>query len=136
MLPAEGLSANGALAILAKAAEGREQTDQEGLIFPGTTAEKLVSERALRQALWRMGRRDLTVHGFRSTFGDWCGEATSYPRDLAEAGLAHSVGSKVEAAYRRGDLLERRRLMDEWATFCEQSMPANGATVVPIRVAR
>jgi integrase len=126
-----------ALAILAKATDERGQPDQGGLIFPGTTAERPLSERGLRQVLWRMARKDLTVHGFRSTFRDWCGEATSYPRDLAEAALAHTLKDKVEAAYRRGDLLERRRrLMEEWATFCAQPKPANGATVVPIRAAR
>jgi integrase len=62
---------------------------------------------------------DITVHGFRSTFRDWVEETTNYAGTVAEAALAHVVGDKVEAAYRRGDLFEkRRRLMNAWATFC------------------
>jgi integrase len=69
--------------------------------------------------LKRMKRDDLTVHGFRSSFRDWCAEATSYPRELAEAALAHVLADKVEAAYRRGDMLAKRAaLMEDWATFC------------------
>ena len=70
--------------------------------------------------LRRMKVDEFTVHGFRSTFRDWCGEATSFPREVAEAALAHSVGDAVELAYRRGDALEKRRaLMEAWATFSE-----------------
>jgi integrase len=59
-----------------------------------------------------------TVHGFRSSFRDWCGEETNFPREIAEAALAHVTGDKAERAYRRGDALEKRRaLMDAWATF-------------------
>ena len=66
-----------------------------------------------------MGRADLTAHGFRSTFRDWAAESTHHPREVAEMALAHVIDSKVEAAYRRGDLFEKRRvLMCEWATFC------------------
>lgn len=65
-------------------------------------------------------------HGFRSTFRDWTSERTNYPRDAAEMALAHSIGDKVEAAYRRGDLFEkRRRMMTDWANFCAKS-PAGG----------
>ena len=72
--------------------------------------------------LRRMKRVDLTAHGFRSTFRDWCAEATGYSREVAEAALAHTLGDKVEAAYRRGDLFEkRRRLMADWAEFCLRS---------------
>ena len=68
--------------------------------------------------LRRMERGDLTAHGFRSTFRDWAAE-TGQPADVAEAALAHTLGDKVQAAYQRGDLLERRRkLMESWATFC------------------
>jgi integrase len=64
-------------------------------------------------------RPGLTVHGFRSTFRDWAAETTSYPNHVVEMALAHSIGSAVEAAYRRGDMLDKRRaLMEEWATFC------------------
>jgi integrase len=66
-----------------------------------------------------MGRHGLTVHGFRSTFRDWCAEATNHPREVAEQALSHVLGDKVEAAYRRGDLFEKRRaLMKDWAEFC------------------
>ena len=66
-----------------------------------------------------MGRNDLTTHGFRSTFRDWAAERTNYPNLVVEVALAHTIADKVEAAYRRGDLLDkRRRLMDEWAQFC------------------
>ncbi len=78
-----------------------------------------------------MGRGDVTVHGFRSSFRDWAGERTGYPRELAEAALAHVVGDETERAYRRGDALEkRRRLMSDWAEYC--ALPASG-TVVPLR---
>jgi integrase len=71
-----------------------------------------------------MGRGDLTVHGFRSSFRDWVAERTNFPSDVAEMALAHAVGDKVEAAYRRGDLFERRRrIMAEWAKFCGTPKP-------------
>ena len=74
---------------------------------------------ALRRVLASLGRDDISVHGFRSTFRDWAGETTAYPREVAEMALAHAVGSHVEAAYRRGDLFEKRRaLMRDWALHC------------------
>jgi integrase len=77
---------------------------------------------ALLMLLRRMKRDDLTAHGFRSTFRDWAAECTNYSNELAEAALAHVVGSKVEAAYRRGDLFEKRRdMMDAWGTFCTET---------------
>jgi integrase len=78
-------------------------------VFPGTRAGKPLANGALLDALKRLGRDDLTVHGFRSSFRDWAAEMTSYPREVAEMALAHTVGNKVESAYRRGDLLEKRR---------------------------
>jgi integrase len=67
----------------------------------------------------KQGNRDVTVHGFRSTFRDWAAENTNFPNEVVEMVLAHAVGDKVEAAYRRGDLFEkRRRLMAEWAVYC------------------
>lgn len=84
--------------------------------------------------LKRMERTDLTGHGFRSTFRDWVAEKTDFPNELAEMALAHTVGDKVEAAYRRGDMFERRRsLMMSWTSFAtggnanEQSDPANAS---------
>lgn len=96
------------------------QMDRSGdLIFPGRSEGKPLSDMSLSAVLRRMGRYDLTVHGFRSTFRDWAAECTNYPRDVAEMALAHSIGDKVEAAYRRGDLFEKRaRMMEDWAKFC------------------
>lgn len=66
---------------------------------------------------------DVTAHGFRSSFRDWVAETTNYPNEVAEMALAHVVKNRVEAAYRRGDLMEKRReLMDDWATFCRKSV--------------
>jgi len=88
-------------------------------IFPGGKLGKPLSNMAIFKLLRRMGRGELTAHGFRSSFRDWAAERTSYPREVAEMALAHTVGDKVEAAYRRGDLFtKRRRLMEEWAKHC------------------
>ena len=88
-------------------------------VFPGERKERPLSDMAMNMLLRRMGRDDITVHGFRSTFRDWTAETTNHPREVAEAALAHTISDKVEAAYRRGDLLVRRRqLMEEWANAC------------------
>ena len=82
----------------------------------------------------RMDHQDLTSHGFRSTFRDWASEETSFARETAEAALAHTIGDKVEAAYRRGDLFDKRRkLMEVWSAFCD--LEPSGE-VVPIGKAR
>jgi integrase len=89
-----------------------------------------IARGTMLQILKRMGRTE-TVHGFRSTFSDWCAERTNFPSELREMALAHAVGNKVEAAYRRGDLFQKRRqLMAAWATFA-LSPPAKGE-VVPL----
>ena len=76
------------------------------------------SNMAMAMLLRRMGRGEITVHGFRSTFRDWAGDATSYPRELVEQALAHTIQNKAERAYRRGTAIERRRdLMSAWASF-------------------
>jgi integrase len=94
------------------------------LVFPGARDGKQLSHVAMLKVLERMGRDDVTVHGFRSTFRDWCAETTNYPGEVAEQALAHLIPDKVEAAYRRGDLFEkRRRLMSEWAAFCGRVAP-------------
>jgi integrase len=112
-----------ALAVLREAA--RLGSEPQGFVFPGARQAKPLSNMAMAMLLARMGRDDLTVHGFRSTFRDWCAEATNTPRELAEAALAHTLKDKVEAAYQRGDLMEkRRRLMEEWAEFCGADAPA------------
>jgi integrase len=101
------------------------------LIFP-SSKDTMLSDMTLTAVLRRMGRSDITAHGFRSTFRDWCSERTNYPRDVAEMALAHTIGDKVEAAYRRGDLFEkRRRLMKEWGKFSSKVQTA--ATVTSIK---
>jgi integrase len=100
-------------------------------VFPGRNGG--LGESAFEHLLKRLGHSDVTLHGFRSAFRDWVGESTNYPREIAEAALAHAVGNKVERSYRRGDALEkRRRLMEAWADFCAKPVPA-GATVTPMR---
>ena len=100
-------------------------------IFPGPRRALPMSNMTMLMLLRRMKRNDLTAHGFRSTFSDWAAERTAYPREVVEMALAHAVESKVEAAYRRGDLFEKRRkLMEAWASFCE--LPSTGE-VVPLR---
>ena len=92
-----------------------------GRLFPGRNPREPLTDGALIQVLHRMGRGDLTVHGFRSTFRDWASENTHHQNHVVEQALAHTIGSAVEAAYRRGDLFDKRRnLMDEWATFLDQ----------------
>lgn len=107
--------------------------DATGLIFPGRKAVSMQSDMTLTKLIERMNKRrtdaklprwqdaageDITVHGFRSTFRDWAAETTEYPGDLVELCLAHTISNKVEAAYRRGDQVEKRRqLMQDWADF-------------------
>jgi integrase len=105
-----------------------------GFLFVGATQRTPLSNMAMLTLLKRMGREDLTVHGFRSTFRDWAAETTSFTREVAEAALAHTLSDKTEAAYRRGDLFEKRRkLMQAWANFC--SSAADGKVVTLRRVA-
>lgn len=136
VLPAERMKAgrehrvplsDAAMAILGDmAAHRRKDTDP---VFMGPGRKKL-STAAMSATLRRMGRTDITVHGFRSTFRDWASEATSYDRAIAEMALAHTIGDKVEAAYRRGDLIEKRtRLMNDWAAYCSGIAPASGEVV-------
>ncbi len=102
-------------------------------IFPGGRDRRPLSEMALLMLLRRMKHGDITAHGFRSTFRDWAAERTTFPREVAEAALAHAIPDAVEAAYRRGDLFEKRRkVMAAWAEFCGK-VEANGkTTVVPL----
>jgi integrase len=102
-------------------------------VFPGPRRALPMSNMAFLMLLRRMKREDLTAHGFRSTFSDWAAERTGYPREVVEMALAHAVENKVEGAYRRGDLFEkRRRLMADWARFCEAPLAAG--EVVQLRV--
>jgi integrase len=90
-------------------------------VFHGRDPKTQLSDMSLTAVLRRMGRKDITVHGFRSSFRDWCAEslANSFPREVCEHALAHSLPDKVEAAYRRGDLFEKRvLLMNAWASYC------------------
>ena len=98
-------------------------------VFPGHRNGKPLSNMSLLMMLRRLGRSDLTTHGFRSSFRTWAAERTGFPREVVEMVLAHVIGNKTEAAYQRGDLFEkRRRLMVEWAKHC--ASPANAAGTV------
>jgi integrase len=113
--------------------EARSHTPANDYIFAGGKAGKSLSNMAMMELLRRMGRSDITVHGFRSTFRDWAAECTNFPSEVVEMALAHAVGNKVEAAYRRGDLFEkRRRLMTEWASYCNMPKAAT-STIIPLR---
>jgi integrase len=114
-----------ALALLAALPKGQP----DDLVFPGHKAGKPLSDMMMKALFVRMGVVGITSHGFRSTFRDWAGEATSHPREVCEAALAHAVGNAVELAYRRGDALEKRRaLMCDWAAFCDGLAPATLST--------
>jgi len=94
--------------------------DKQPLVFPALRGGML-SDMALTAVTRRM-EVNAVPHGFRSTFRDWCAETTNYPRDAAEMALAHAIGDKVEAAYRRGDLFgKRRHMMEDWAKFCART---------------
>jgi hypothetical protein len=98
-------------------------------VFPSPAkAGAPLSDMTLAAVLKRMGRADVTVHGFRSTFRDWAGEATAHPREVVEAALAHRLQDKAEAAYARGDLFaKRRKLMEDWAARLARDGAAAGA---------
>jgi integrase len=104
-------------------------------MFPGNRDRRPLGPVALRQTLQRMGRTEITAHGFRSAFADWCSERTSFSSEIREMALAHVVGNKVEAAYRRSDLFQKRRqVMDAWARYCTE--PPAAGEVVPFASAR
>jgi integrase len=118
-----------ALAVLTSMKESSESQ----WVFPGGKRGKSLSNMALSAVLRRMERTGLTVHGFRSTFRDWCAEATEFPTEMAEMALAHAIGNRVEAAYRRGDLLAKRvSMMAAWADFAGGLFEPKGQ-VIPIR---
>ncbi len=120
-----------ALRVLAKMDEER----LGDFVFPGAKENRPLSDMSLTAVLRRMKRDDVVVHGFRSTFRDWAAECTSYPNHVVEMALAHTIGDKVEAAYRRGDLFEKRsRLMAEWARYCAK--PLKVAEVVQLKGGR
>jgi integrase len=97
-------------------------TDGSDHVFIGPRKGSGLSSTVMTQLLRRMNRTDISVHGFRSTFRDWCSECTNYPREVAEMALAHKISDKVEAAYRRGDLLRKRHALAEaWSKYCSST---------------
>jgi len=103
-----------------KIIEGLKLVQTSEFIFPSPRGSRPLSHVAMAKVLARLAVHGVTVHGFRSAFRDWAGNETHFPRELAEAALAHVVGDKSEQAYRRGDALEKRRsLMEAWAAWCE-----------------
>jgi integrase len=117
-----------ALAVFQRAKALR--ADDAALVFPGMKRGKPLSDATLRAVLRRMGHAD-DPHGFRSSFKDWAGEVAALPNELSEAALAHAIPNKAEAAHRRGDLLQRRRVMMEaWARYCEGETA--GSNIVPM----
>jgi integrase len=112
---------------------GENSTDGE-FIFAGRKAGTPLSNMSMLELMRDMRGIGATVHGFRSTFRDWAAEQTSYPNEMCEIALAHVVSDKTEAAYRRGDMMDkRRRLMADWATFCERTPAKRASTVTSIR---
>ena len=94
-------------------------------VFPSTKADTPLSNMAMNMLLRRL-KVEATTHGFRSSFRDWASETTSFPHEVCEMALAHTIGNKAEAAYRRGDLFEKRRkLMEAWAAYCASSASSN-----------
>ena len=102
--------------------------ETDDAVFPGRSAGGFLNQDAMADVLAKL-RPGVTVHGFRSTFRDWAAETTAYPNHVVEMALAHAISNGVEAAYRRGDLFEkRRRLMEEWADY--SASPASDWTTV------
>jgi integrase len=136
MIPAERMKAgrehrvplsDAAMAVLTEVAPLRRGE----MVFEGLKAGRPLTDVTLKNVLRRLGHGDVTVHGFRSTFRDFCAEATKFPREVAEMALAHQVGSAVERSYRRTDLLDQRRpLMQRWAAYLTRE-----PVVVPLRAA-
>lgn len=120
---------NEAVALL----EALPREEGNPLVFIGTARNGGLSENALNNTAKAVSGKDITQHGFRSTFREWAGEMTAHPREVIEHALAHSLKDKAEAAYQRGSLMpKRRRLMQDWATYCGTVQP-QVAPVVPIR---
>jgi integrase len=103
-----------------------ERLNTSEFVFTGRARNKPLSNRAMELVLRRMKIEDATVHGFRSSFRDWAGNVSNFPREITETALAHVIGDKAEQAYRRSDALEkRRRLMEAWASYCEPKKAGN-----------
>jgi integrase len=131
-IPASRMKANKThrVPLSARALEILAGLSREGeLVFPLTHTSML-------ELLRRMGRDNAVVHGFRSSFRDWAEERTGYPAHVAEAALAHAVADKVEKAYRRTDLFEkRRRLMADWAAWCSRPVPVEPGKIIALQKA-
>lgn len=107
-----------AVTLLTQLTQLRTSEGPDAFVFPGAQPKRPLSIMAMTMVLRRMKRGEITVHGFRSTFRDWAGETTATAREVLEAALAHTLGSKTEAAYARGDLFEKRRvLMEAWGEY-------------------
>src|SRR4051812_5548317 len=129
-LSAAALDVLGRVRPLALLTDGKP--DPAAPVFPGPRRALPMSNMVMLMLLRRMGRDDLTAHGFRSSFSDWAAERTAFPREVVEMALAHAIANKAEAAYRRLDLLQKRRqLMEAWGRFC--TAPATSGDVVPMR---
>jgi integrase len=116
-----------AINVLAAMAE----VQQSDYIFPGHRPQQPLSNMAFLTLLRRMGRGDITTHGFRSTFRDWVAERTTFPAEVAEMALAHIVGTKTQRAYHRGDLMAKRRtLAENWAEYCGAPIENEAAEVL------
>ncbi|WP_407123201.1 tyrosine-type recombinase/integrase [Bradyrhizobium sp. STM 3561] len=108
-----------------------EKLKTSDFVFAGQKRNRPLSNMAMDMMLRRTKVGDVTVHGFRSSFRDWAGNVSSFPREIVETALAHVIGDKAEQAYRRSDALDKRRkLMEAWAAYCE---PKTAANAVPIR---
>ena len=107
-----------------------EKVKTGNFVFAGQARHKPLSNMAMEMVLRRMKIEDATVHGFRSSFRDWAGNVSNFPREVTETALAHVIGDKAEQAYRRGDALEKRRkLMEAWASYCEPKTTGNVVTL-------
>jgi integrase len=123
-----------ALAILNEMQSASHSDANGAFVFSGRKPGTPLSNMAFLMLLRRMGHGSLTAHGFRATFKTWASERTSAQNQIVEASLAHVIGDKVEQAYRRGDLFEKRcRLMQQWATFCTTTPAGDAQKVVPLR---
>jgi integrase len=106
-------------------------------VFPGSKSDRPLSNMSLLMLLRRMGHDELTVHGFRSSFADWAAERTAFPDEVRQMALAHTVSDKVEAAYRRGDLFEKRRQLGQaWAAFCCMPVSMPSSEIISIQAGR
>lgn len=100
--------------------EAQRACTNGAFVFPSPFGDKPLSHVVMQREVARLGAKGITVHGFRSSFRDWCGQETSFSREIAEQSLAHRIGDGAELAYKRGDFLEKRReLMEAWATYCD-----------------